>query len=205
MIHKLSPLILLLIFSCSAQKEESKTEVEQVKEATPDTSVVATPLGKTDDMAFRSLKFLTGKVEVSVPEQLQLMDKKMFELKYPYENPTTTIAYGDEDATVSLLISPRQDKATQADLPKYQQMLNNSFSNNPSIDFKKSEIKNINGRDFIVIEMITPAADTRVYNIMFVTSLEGKLLMNTFNCTVEKMKEWQPIAEKILSSVKVKD
>ena len=75
----------------------------------------------------------------------------------------------------------------------------------PEIDFRKSEIKNINGRDFIIIEMITPAVDTKVYNLMFVTSSEGRLLMGTFNCTMDHLKEWQPLAEQIVNSVKVSE
>lgn len=203
--NKLLPIVCMLVLSCSSAGKEDqpiKKEQQPIKEP-PDTTTVIQPVAKKINKA--PLNLLGGKVQLDMPEHLQSMDKKMFDLKYPLENAENTRAYSDGDGTVTLLISPRQDKATQTDLPKYQQMLNNSFSNNPSIDFKKSEIKQINGRDFIVIEMITPAMDTDVYNLMFVTSLDGKLLIGTFNCTIEKMQEWQPIAEQILSSVKVKD
>jgi hypothetical protein len=146
-----------------------------------------------------------GKVQLEIPLQLEVMDANMFSLKYPMENAETTKAYGNADGTVSLLISPRQEKATQSDLPKYQQMLYKSFGKSPSIDFKKNEVRKINGRDFIVLEMVTPAVDTQVYNLMFVTSSGGRLLMGTFNCTVDMQKEWQPIAQLILASVKVND
>jgi len=136
---------------------------------------------------------------------MQPMEAEMFRLKYPMENAETTIAYGNEEGTVTLLISPRQDKAAQHDLPKYQKMLQKSFGKNPSIDVKKNEIKKINGRDFILIEMVTPARDTRVYNWIFVTNSGGRLLMGTFNCTVNLVNEWQSLAEQILSSVKVKE
>jgi hypothetical protein len=202
-------LVLLVVFSCSDQRKgESKSEPTSVEEPVSEKAESIErnkPSTAKTKASFKSISVLSGKVKMEVPKELRPMDAEMFELKYPLENPSTTIAYSDEDATVTLLISPRQEKATQADLPKYQQMLYESFGRNPSIDFKKSEIRKINGRDFIVIEMTTPAADTRVYNLMFVTSSEGRLLMGTFNCTVDKVKEWQPIAEQILSSVKVKD
>jgi hypothetical protein len=151
------------MFSCSTHTHESKVEAIQAMGARTDKPVAPTPSVDTNRLTFRSLNFFAGKVEVSIPEQLQPMDRKMFTFKYPEENQATTIAYSDADATVSLLISPRSHKATQADLPEYEQVLTNSFTSNPSIDFIKSEVQEINGRDFIVIEMITPAMDTEVY------------------------------------------
>jgi hypothetical protein len=201
---KLMPIGCAIVLSCSTvNKEEKEQQVFSV--AADSTTVIQSTPRETVKVPSKLLKLLNGKVQLDVPEQLQPMDKNIFLLKYPNENQNSTIAYSDEEATVSLLVNLRHDKATQADLPKYQQILNENFGNNHSIDFRKSELKHINGKDFIVIEMITPAVDTRVYNLMFVTSLEGKLLMGTFNCTIEKAKEWQPIAEQILNSIKMKD
>lgn len=202
---KLLPLLVLSL-SCSMQMEESETEATKAEEVVMDTSVAAaTPSVSVNEVNFRTLNFLTGKMEVNVPDRLQPMDKRMFELKYPYEDQGSTIAYSDADATVTLLISRRQDIATQRDLPKYQQILNRSLSDNLSIDVKKSEIKEINGKSFIVIEMITPAVDTQVYNLMLVTNVDGRLLVSTFNCTFEKIDEWQPIANQIVNSMKIKE
>lgn len=198
-------LVLVYTFSCSEKREATKTEVTPAEQAAiekPEQNKSEIP--KTQRL-FKSLNVLSGKVRMEVPGELGPMDAEMFELKYPTESPSNTIAYSNEDATVTLLISPRQEKATPGDLPKYQKMLFESFGKNPSIDFRRSEIRKINNREFVVIEMVTPAADTRVYNLMFVTSLEGKLLMSTFNCTVEKLKEWQPLAEQIVKSVRVND
>lgn len=201
-------ILVLLFFSCTEQKkEEEKAEVTEVSEPLMEEAKEPIKLEETagPKTTFRKLSLLQGKLQLEIPSQLRVMEAEMFLLKYPMENPESTTAYSNEDGTVSLLISPRQEKATQADLPKYQQMLYESFGKNAMIDFQKSEIKKINGRDFIVLEMITPAVDTRVYNQMFITSLGGRLLMCTFNCTVRKQREWQPIAEQILSLVNVQD
>jgi hypothetical protein len=198
--------ILLFSFSCSSPKEEGTKESSTTESSNNnDEDIESGKLVESIGPAFKTLSLLQGQVQLEIPSPVNPMGEEMFRLKYPAENQQSTIAYSNEDGTVSLLISPRQDKATQADLPKYQQMLYESFGRNPSIDFKKSEIRKINGRDFIVLEMVTPAVDTEVYNLMFVTSLEGRLLMGTFNCTVGKLRDWQPLAEQTVSSVKVKD
>lgn len=193
----------MYIFSCSEKKEAKPEATPAEQEAIEAVQPNKFEMPKLQTSS-KSLSILSGKIRLEVPEELRPMDAEMFGLKYPLENPATTIAYSNEDATVTLLISPRQDIATQADLPKYQQMLYESFGANESIDFKKNEIREINGRDFIVLEMITPAMDTEVYNLMFITSSDGRLLMCTFNCTVDKLSEWQPLAEQIVSSVKVR-
>jgi hypothetical protein len=206
MIYRLITLILFLTFSCTMQKrEDSKTEnTSQYVDKDKSVSEHSSETGKTETL-FKAIDLSSGQVQLELPSQLQEMDAEMFRLKYPLENTETTKAYSNEDGTVSLLISPRPEKATQTDLPKYQQMLYESFGKNSNIDFRKSEIRKINGRDFVVIEMVTPAVDTEVYNLMFVTSSGGRLVMGTFNCTVDRQKEWQPLAERILGSVKVRD
>ncbi len=197
--------VLILLTSCADKKSETTEESTSQKEADKPAAALSEQKATEPKASFKTFSLLSGKVQIEMPEQLEPMDAEMFRLKYPVENAETTKAYSNEDGTVSLLISPRQEKATQADLPKYQQMLRESFGKNPSVDFKKSEIKKINGRDFIVIEMITPAVDTKVYNQMFVTCANGSLLMGTFNCTINLVNEWQRKAVQIISSVKVKD
>lgn len=197
----------LLLFSCTGhRKEETESEIGQTPEPVSEKVEPTETKGTTEEeISFKLVDLLEGQLQLELPSELVPMDAEMFRLKYPMENAEATKAYSNGDGTVSMLISPRQDKATQADLPKYQQMLFESFGKNPGIDFEKSEIRKINGRDFIVLQMTTPAADTRVYNQMFVTSSGGRLLMGTFNCTVDKEKEWRPIAEQIIGSVRAKD
>ncbi|MFY7729462.1 MAG: hypothetical protein ACOVRN_08100 [Flavobacterium sp.] len=54
------------------------------------------------------------------------------------------------------------------------------------------------------IELVTPALDTDIYNLMFFTDLNGKLLICTFNCTKKDMEEWTPVAKEIMNSLEVK-
>jgi hypothetical protein len=60
----------------------------------------------------------------------------------------------------------------------------------------------INGLEFTVFEFISQAIDTRVYNLMFLTELDGRMLLGTFNCTEALKVEWQSIGKEILLSVR---
>lgn len=197
-----------LIFSCEGlSKADAKVGNEQCMELITKKEMVfdSSQSNLSKLKIYKTLNLLQDQLQIEIPLQLEPMELKIFQLKYPMENPENTMAFSNEDGTVSMLISPRQERAKQADLPKYKKLLFESFGNNPLIDFKKMEFKKINDRDFILIEMITPAADTRVYNKMFVTTSNGYLLMGTFNCTVSHQNEWRPIADRIISSVKVKN
>lgn len=81
---------------------ETATRVEPMREVKKEQKVAS-------ENAFHLVYFLSGKVELNVPIAFSPMEPLMFSLKYPPEDPTKTVALSDEDATVSLLISPREE------------------------------------------------------------------------------------------------
>jgi hypothetical protein len=74
----------------------------------------------------------------------------------------------------------------------------------PSAEWFRSEVAKINGREFLVLELRTPAIDTEVRNIILGTSVDERLLMISFNVTKELEKEWLPAGRKIVESIKIK-
>lgn len=62
----------------------------------------------------------------------------------------------------------------------------------------------MNGRSFIVMEFITPAVDAKIYNLMYITELEGRMLMCSFNCMESQKSEWESKAKQALNSIEVK-
>lgn len=70
------------------------------------------------------------------------------------------------------------------------------------VEILKTDKLKINGSEFVTIEFISNAIDTKIYNAMFITTLNGKLLLGTFNCTVNDLNKWKPISKKIISSIK---
>jgi hypothetical protein len=193
--NKLLVLLILCFLSCKDKNSEQAAiaPLEEVK----------TELDKPKTLSYKNLKILSGKFQIQIPKFLNPMDEEMFKLKYPFENFSKTIAYSDENETISLLVSPRDEEISPTGLLDYQKLVNDSFENNPQIDFISSEIKKINEHDFIIVEMITPAGGSRVYNKMFVTSLNGQLVIGTFNCTIDQRVELQPIADHIIDSLTV--
>lgn len=54
-----------------------------------------------------------------------------------------------------------------------------------------------------MLELITPAIDTKIHNIMYATSVEGRFLLVAFNTTVEESSKWLPVGKAIMASLKI--
>jgi hypothetical protein len=55
----------------------------------------------------------------------------------------------------------------------------------------------------MVLELITPAMDTEIHNIMYGTSVDGRFLLAAFNTTIEQSGLWLPVGKNIMSSLSV--
>jgi hypothetical protein len=146
---------------------------------------------------------LQNRIRVLMPKSFKQMSDQELEIKYPRSGSLPQEAYSNESGTVSLAFNHTSNKLSPADLPDFRQSFARQFKGTLGIEFKGSSIKNINGRDFAILEFISPAMDTNIYNLMFLTSLDNRLLICTFNCVQSEMEKWKPTSQQILNSVQV--
>ncbi|CAM5781063.1 MULTISPECIES: hypothetical protein [Brevibacillus] len=148
-------------------------------------------------------KVLSDKVEILIPKGFDIMSEEMAKVKYPSENRPTLI-YTDAEGSINVAFNhtatPIQDGQIKELKDQMKQMFEGLY---PDATWYKDEVTQINGKNVGYFELLTPAADTKVYNLIFFTELDGKLLMTTFNCTEQQMDEWKPLAQQILQSYKV--
>jgi len=146
---------------------------------------------------------LDDKVEVLLPSEFEIMSEDMLTVKYPSGN-RPTLVYTNESGTVNLAANHTVNQMTLAQLPGALGAFTQQFEQiYPTAQWYRKEMTKINERDFVVLELITPAVDTEIYNLMFVTSLDGRMLMFSFNCTTDLLGEWKSQGQQIMESVKV--
>ena len=207
--------LIFSIFSCK-NGDRTKTEIAVKEEKTIKEYISEEPLGLSvtksevvanavseypkDSFLLTRKKVLSNKLSLLMPNNFKLMGRALLEKKYPSEGRRPTEVYTNENASINIAFNHTQNKATLDQLPEIESVLEKQFQN-PSVSFEKSEIRKINGRDFILIEFVSPAVDTQIYNLMFITSVEGRLLMGTFNCTENQRTNWESKAKEIVSSV----
>ncbi|WP_055149425.1 hypothetical protein [Jiulongibacter sediminis] len=147
---------------------------------------------------------LNDKVELKVPKDFDIMSEELMQLKYPSER-RPTLVYSNESGGINVALNLTQSPASQQLIPVYKDNFVRTFKNlYPSAEWKDSGVKTIDGRKVGYLELITPAIDTEIYNLMFFTDLDGQLLLCTFNCTRKSIEEWTPTAKEIMNSLKIK-
>lgn len=166
------------------------------------TSVLTTEF--TYNIALETKSFLDNSVELMIPTDFDLMSEELLKIKYPSER-RPTLVYSNESGGINVALNLTKNKASQELIPVYSDNFVQTFKSlYPSAEWKDSGVKTINGRKVGFLELVTPATDTEIYNLMFFTDLDGKLLLCTFNCTKKSIDEWTPTAKEIMNSLKIK-
>lgn len=150
----------------------------------------------------KSKSVLSQKAIMLIPKDFTLMSAETVAKKYPIVGHRPTEVYTNSRGTINIALNHTINAAKESDLEAIKKQMDIQF-NQPQIDFRKSEIRTLNGRKFIILEFVSPAADTKIYNLMAMTSIEGRLAMFTFNCTEEYKKDWSPIGKRIIESIQV--
>ena len=150
-----------------------------------------------------SKSLLEDKIELKIPKGFDIMSEELMKIKYPMER-RPTLVYSNETGGINVALNLTENKASQDLLESYVGTFENAFKNMyPSAEWKGSGVKDINGRRVGFLKLITPAIDTEIYNVMFFTDVDGKLLLCTFNCTKKSINKWKSTADEIMNSLKV--
>ncbi len=152
-------------------------------------------------ITLEKMSLLDGKLIVDLPKSFDLMSKEMLATKYPASN-RPTLVYTNQDGSVNFAFNHTfndipKDKLPEV-LPAFVKQFNSIY---PQIEWFKKDVVKVNGKNFVVLEFITPATDSKIYNIMYITVLEGRMLMSTFNCLESQKNKWELKAKESLNSV----
>lgn len=153
---------------------------------------------------FNTIKILDGKVTILAPKTFSPMPDNMIEIKYPNSRRPTEVL-SNETGSVTLAFGHTKIPMRPDQITEVHQLISKGFHNMyPSATWLRDDIIEQNGSKFIVLELITPALDSQIHNIMYGTSVNDHFLMVSFNTTVKQSEEWLPIGRQIMASLTVK-
>lgn len=151
-----------------------------------------------------NVSILPQKVDIYIPKSFSIMSEEMAKIKYPSEE-RPTIIYTNESGSINIGLKIAKSNTTDSQIKDYTDVIKKSYKNlYPSAQWFDSGVKKVDGKNVGYLELLTPAIDTEIYNLIYLTELDGKLLLLTFNCTKEKMNDWKPIAKNIMASLQFK-
>jgi hypothetical protein len=160
---------------------------------------------QTPSIQLEERSFLDSKLFIQMPKEFEVMGEQMLKLKYPSER-RPTLVYTNERGTVNVALNHTQDRVTLSQLPDLHKTVETTFRNAyPSATWFRNELTEINGRRCFLLDLRTPAIDTRVRNLILGTSLQGRFLIISINATQELESAWLPIANKIIQSVRIQE
>lgn len=190
-------LILLVSYPIKADKKKNEVKKQLVSQIVPKEKQVPVILQK--------LNLLDGKLTVDLSDGFGLMGEEMLEAKYPASN-RPTLVYTNENGTVNFAFNHTTNKIPKGKLPEILPAFVGQFNSIYSqIEWFKKDVEKVNGKDFVVLEFITPATDSKIYNIMYVTVIEGRMLMCSFNCLESQRNEWEFKAKESLNSIVINE
>lgn len=153
------------------------------------------------DLAPRTV--LGGRVTLLLPMTFAVMGEDMMRLKYPSER-RPTLVFTNPDGSVNVALNHTDNRVGSDDIPALLDVVVDMFRNlYPSARWYRSEVAEIAGRPFFLLDLRTPAIDTEVRNLMAGTSLDGRLLFVTFNVTRELEDAWLAAGEAIIRSIRI--
>jgi hypothetical protein len=160
---------------------------------------------QSEEVKLTEKVILDGAVTLLIPNAFALMSEEMLRLKYPSER-RPAVVFSNEAGSVNLAATLANTPVRPDQVSELHKAMDSTFRNlYPSATWYRSEVITQDGRPYFVLELLTPALDTQIRNIMLGTSLRGRFLLLSFNVTRELEKNWLEVGRRMLSSVKVKE
>jgi hypothetical protein len=158
----------------------------------------------TGEIKLVTVSLLDDKIELKIPKAFEVMPEALMKIKYPSER-RPTLVYSNESGGINVALNLTANPASQEMIGPYVDNFVASFKNiYPSAEWKDSGVQEVNGQKVGYLKLITPAIDTKIFNLIFFTHIDGQLLLCTFNCMEKDIEEWESTADKIMNSLRVK-
>ena len=151
-----------------------------------------------------TISLFDGKVELMVPKKLSEMSDEMWALKYrSRERPPMVLT--DAPGEVNIIALETKQPADESQMSAFVDFqLNQLKKQRQDLAVLDNGVKTVNGKKVGFFKFLSQASDQNVFNYYFFVIVEGKVLMFTFNCIEKLRKDWEPTADAIVASLKVK-
>ncbi|WP_427108159.1 hypothetical protein [Lysinibacillus xylanilyticus] len=144
---------------------------------------------------------LDGKISFRMPKIFSIMPAALASLKYPSER-RPNIIYTDESSTINLAFNKTSHSLPDEGVAEFQEnMIEVLEQAQPAAEWFDTDVIQIDDKTVGFIEVITPAIDGEIFNLMFFVSIDGKALIGTFNCMEEDTETWRPIARAMMETM----
>lgn len=158
--------------------------------------------GCDSDTKVENGNILNGQASITLPAGFTRMPDEMLKVKYPQaQRPNEAWYVESENGKVSLAFSQTTQAMSEDQLSTFAGVIKKQFN---AFSPKMTDTK-VNGKKVVRIEMLTPDGNNpdgaKIYNLMQISSMNGKLLIATFNVTEDLQDKYQLSGKTALDSL----
>lgn len=156
---------------------------------------------------------LTKQVSLSVPQDFEVMPDEGIARQYPAARKPLAV-FTSPNGQVDISVNQRANTFPDNDLdmlkPFYKASIQRMFS---EVQFLREEIQTINGRKFLVFELVSTVRDerknstlapVRKYTMIQYTFVKDQMYIFSLNAPVQLQKDWREAAQAIMATAQVK-
>ncbi len=137
-----------------------------------------------------------------IPDKFSLLSREFVKIKYPSES-RPEIIYANSDTTVNIAFSHKQEKLAAGQeaevLDDLGYVLRHLY---PTCKIYDQDSVRAGENEVAWMDFVTPAMDSEIYNMMFVTPLKGRLLIGTCNCLDSDREDWKDLFVQMIATMR---
>ena len=155
---------------------------------------------KGTKVEFERKIMIDDKLTIMLPTDFTEMDTEFAKLKYPSEG-RPQIIFTDPSGGVNFWVTLTQEPLLEKGIEDtLGQMFGLIRRLNPGIKPQQSGVEQVASKTVAYIEYSNPAIEGKVYNLMFLFSINEKMAIACFNCSTKEAKYWRrPMLEMLKS------
>ena len=180
--------------------EEGSMEGEPEEPTEP--SEPATASFSPVDYPLAEQTVLNGTLTLKLPNGFEPMSQQMLQAKYPGAN-RPSLVYSNSTGSINIAINHTQNAVQPNQLKQLHQALDSATRQQvPDGNWRFSGFQTYAGREWVQMEFLSDAADTKIENLMVATSVDDRMLVVSFNVTQELAGDWLSVGKEIIKSLK---
>lgn len=155
-----------------------------------------------EELLFEEREILKDRLWMWIPEHFRHLSEEYVALKYPNGRPD--LIYSNPETTVNVSFICRQEQLAAGEETEVCDSISHIIQNlYPTSGVLHRGSVQAGENEVAWVDFLTPAMDGSVYNMIFVGTLKGGMLMGTCNCPEEDKDNWTDLFVQMLETIRI--
>ena len=147
------------------------------------------------------MRFDDSNFYLKFPIKFKRLDSN--DIKKKYVGNVAGFVYSNTEGNINVVVNITENKMMDSQIDAYKDYMKDFLKTTSEII--DSNLYEVDNHSIGQLKLISKAIDTDIYNNMIFFSYNDKLVIVTFNCTMELKEEWQNVGDFIIQSLFFKE